>query len=141
VIAAIVIESDLALWLLGGLVLPVFAAWLQNTRRMARVDAKIEAMAEKVDNVDNAVNHGRMQRMEQTVNDIQIRIGTLNEHVMDMRVGAKEAADHLFTVGVDGAENGATIIAHAARLSNLEQDVARHDKRIGRLEVASSSSR
>lgn len=63
-IAVIVIESDLALWLLGGLVLPMFGAWLQNTRRTARMDAKIEAMAEKVANVDNAVNHGRMQRME-----------------------------------------------------------------------------
>ena len=140
-IAAIVIESDVAMWVLGGLVLPVFAAWLQNTRRMARVDAKIEAMAEKVDNVDNAVNHGRMQRMEQTVNDIQARVGTLNDHVVDMRDGAGETRRHLFNIGVDGAENGATIIAHAARLSNLEQDVARHDKRIGRLEVASSSSR
>lgn len=140
-IAAIVIESDLALWLLGGLVLPMFGAWLQNTRRTARMDAKIEAMAEKVANVDNAVNHGRMQRMEQTVNDIQVRVGTLNEHVIDMRDGAGEAAAHLFTIGVDGAENGATIIAHATRLMNLEQDVARHDKRIGRLEIAGSSSR
>ena len=61
-IAAIVIESDLALWLLGGLVLPMFGAWLQNTRRTARMDAKIEAMAEKVANVDNAVNHGRANR-------------------------------------------------------------------------------
>lgn len=140
-IAAIVIESDLALWLLGGLVLPVFAAWLQNTRRMARVDARVEAMAEKVDNVDNAVNHGRMQRMEQTVNDIQIRIGTLNEHVMDMRVGAKEAADHLFTIGVDGAENGSTLAAHAVRLTNLEADGMRLNRRVGRLEVANGSSR
>ncbi len=140
-IGAIVIESDLALWLLGGLVLPMFGAWLQNTRRMARMDAKIEAMAAKVDSVDNAVNHGRMHRIEAAVNATQIEVGTLREHVSDMRGGAKEAAAHLFTIGVDGAENGATIIAHATRLSNLEQDVARHDKRIGRLEVASSSSR
>ena len=140
-IGAIVIESDLALWLLGGLVLPMFGAWLQNTRRTAMMDAKIEAMAAKVDSVDNAVNHGRMHRIEAAVNATQIEVGTLREHVSDMRGGAKEAAAHLFTIGVDGAENGATIIAHAARLSNLEQDVARHDKRIGRLEVASSSSR
>jgi hypothetical protein len=141
VIAAIVIESDLALWLLGGLVVPVFAAWLQNTRRMARVDARLEAMAEKVDNVDNAVNHGRMQSMEETVNDIQVRVGTLNDHMVDMRGGAKEAAKHLFTIGVGGAENGATIQAHAVRLTNLEYDVAQHGKRIGRLEISGGSSR
>jgi len=141
VIAAIVIESDLALWLLGGLVLPMFGAWLQNTRRTARMDAKIEAMAEKVDNVDNAVNHGRMYRIEKAVSATQIEVGTLREHVADMRGGAKEAAAHLFTIGVDGAENGATIQAHATRLTNLEYDVARHDKRIGRLEIAGSSSR
>lgn len=128
-IAAIVIESDLALWLLGGLALPVFAAWLQNTRRMARVDAQLESVSGKVDNVDSAVT------------EIQVQVGTLSEHVFDMRGGAKETSQHLFRIGVDGAENGATIQAHAVRLTNVEYDVARHDKRIGRLEVAGSSSR
>ena len=140
-IAAIVIEADLALWWLGGLARPMFGAWLQNTRRTARMDAKIEAMAEKVANVDNAVNHGRMQRMEQTVNDIQVRVGTLNEHVIDMRDGAGETRRHLFSIGVDGAENEATLTAHSVRIEALEQAAVRHDKRIGRLEIAGSSSR
>ena len=129
--ATIVIESDVALWMLGGLVVPVFAAWLQNTRRAARIDATLEAMSVKVENVDNAVNHGRMERVENAVMATQVTLGTLTEHVEDMRGAGREQTRHMFAIGVAGSEN-------ETRLDALATQIVDHGKRITRLEVVAA---